>query len=125
MYKQAGVTIEGYGHGVNISDFNRDGWKDIYVTNDFNSNDLLYINNHDGTFTDKASSYFKHTSANGMGQDVIDMNNDGLSDVVELDMNPEDNYRKKTMLGVGKLSRLIKTVIISVTNISMSAIRCS
>lgn len=97
--KQAGVTIEGYGHGVSIADFNRDGWKDIFVTNDFNSNDLLYINNRDGTFTDKASTYFKHTSANGMGQDVIDINNDGLSDVVELDMNPEDNYRKKMMLG--------------------------
>jgi hypothetical protein len=97
--KQAGVTIEGYGHAATIADFNRDGWEDIFVTNDFNSNDLLYINNHDGTFTDKAASYFKHTSANGMGQDVIDINNDGLSDVVELDMNPEDNYRKKMMLG--------------------------
>jgi hypothetical protein len=96
--KEAGITIEGYGHGVSIADFNRDGWKDIYVTNDFNSNDLLYINNHDGTFTDKANVYFKHTSANGMGQDVIDINNDGLSDVIELDMSPEDNYRKKTML---------------------------
>jgi hypothetical protein len=96
--KQAGVTIEGYGHGVNIADVNKDGWKDIFVTNDFNSNDLLYINNHDGTFTDKASSYFKHTSANGMGQDIIDINNDGLVDVVELDMDPEDNYRKKMML---------------------------
>jgi hypothetical protein len=97
--KQAGVTIEGYGHGVSIADFNKDGWKDIFVTNDFNSNDLLYINNHDGTFTDKATTYFKHTSANGMGQDVIDINNDGLSDLVELDMNPEDNYRKKMMMG--------------------------
>jgi hypothetical protein len=99
--KQAGITIEGYGHGVSIVDFNKDGWKDIFVTNDFNSNDLLYVNNHDGTFTDKASDYFKHTSANGMGQDVIDINNDGLADVVELDMNPEDNYRKKTMMGSG------------------------
>jgi len=96
--KQAGITIEGYGHSVNVADFNKDGWKDIFITNDFNSNDLLYINNHDGTFTDKASAYFKHTSANGMGQDVIDINNDGLSDVVELDMDPEDNYRKKMML---------------------------
>ena len=97
--KQAGVTIEGYGHSVNISDFNNDGWKDIFVANDFNTNDLLYINNHDGTFTDKAPVYFKHTSANGMGADVVDINNDGLSDIVELDMNPEDNYRKKMMLG--------------------------
>lgn len=96
--QQSGITIEGYGHGVNIVDINRDGWKDIYVTNDFNSNDILYVNNHNGTFTDKASIYFKHTSANGMGQDVIDINNDGLSDVVELDMNPEDNYRKKMMM---------------------------
>jgi hypothetical protein len=94
---EAGVTIEGYAHGVSVADINKDGWKDIYVTNDFIANDLLYINNHDGTFTDKASTYFKHTSANGMGQDVIDINNDGLSDVIELDMNPEDNYRKKMM----------------------------
>lgn len=97
--KEAGLTIEGYGHGVNICDINKDGWKDIFVTNDFNSNDLLYINNHNGTFTDKAAVYFKHTSANGMGQDVIDINNDGLSDVIELDMNPEDNNRKKMMMG--------------------------
>ena len=97
--KEAGLTIEGYGHGVSISDLNLDGWKDIFITNDFNSNDLLYINNGDGTFTDKAAHYFKHTSANGMGQDVIDINNDGLSDVIELDMNPEDNYRKKMMMG--------------------------
>lgn len=97
--REAGVTIEGYGHGVNIADINRDGWKDIYVSNDFNSCDLLYINNHDGSFTDKSSLYFKHTAANGMGQDIVDINNDGLSDVVELDMNPEDNFRKKTMLG--------------------------
>jgi ASPIC and UnbV/FG-GAP-like repeat len=96
--KQAGVTIEGYGHSATIADFNKDGWKDIFVANDFLSNDLLYINNHDGTFTDKASTYFKHTSANGMGQDVIDINNDGLSDVVEMDMDPEDNYRKKLLM---------------------------
>jgi hypothetical protein len=97
--REAGVTIEGYGHAVSIADFNKDGWKDIFVTNDFLSNDLLYINNHNGTFTDKATTYFKHTSANGMGQDVMDINNDGLADVIELDMNPEDNYRKKMMLG--------------------------
>ena len=97
--KEAGITIEGYGHGVNITDINKDGWKDIFVTNDFNSNDILYINNKNGTFTNKSADYFKHTSANGMGQDIIDINNDGLSDVVEVDMNPEDNYRKKMMLG--------------------------
>lgn len=96
--KQAGITIEGYGHGTTIADINRDGWKDIYVTNDFLPNNILYINNHNGTFTDKSKEYFKHTSYYAMGQDIEDINNDGLADVVELDMNPPDNYRKKMFM---------------------------
>jgi ASPIC and UnbV/FG-GAP-like repeat len=96
--REAGITIEGYGHSATIADINQDGWKDIYVSNDFVSNDILYINNHDGTFSNKESEYFKHTSANGMGQDIQDLNNDGLADVVELDMNPRDNFRKKMMM---------------------------
>ncbi|WP_419803269.1 VCBS repeat-containing protein [Mucilaginibacter sp.] len=95
---QAGIKTEGYGHATTIVDLNQDGWKDIYVTDDFLSNNILYINNHDGTFTDRAKQYFKHTSANAMGQDIQDINNDGLADVFELDMNPEDNYRKKMMM---------------------------
>lgn len=96
---QAGITLSGYGHSASTVDLNGDGWKDIYVSDDFISNNILYINNHDGTFTDKTRKYFKHTSFNSMGQDIVDINNDGLADVVELDMNPEDNYRKKMMLG--------------------------
>jgi hypothetical protein len=99
--KQAGITIEGFGHDATIVDINKDGWKDIYVSNDFIGNDILYINNHDGTFTDKSKTYFKHTSANGMGQDIEDINNDGLADVLEMDMNPPDNYRKKMFLNTG------------------------
>lgn len=95
---KAGITIEGFGHGVTICDINRDGWKDIYVTNDFLPNNILYINNKNGSFTDQVKSYLKHSSANAMGQDVIDVNNDGLADIIELDMNPEDNFRKKMML---------------------------
>jgi hypothetical protein len=96
--KQAGILIEGYGHATNIVDINRDGWKDIYVTNDFLSSNILYINNHDGTFTDRSKEYFKHTSNSAMGQDIEDINNDGLADVFELDMFPEDNYRKKMFM---------------------------
>ncbi|MFI5139792.1 MAG: VCBS repeat-containing protein [Sphingobacteriales bacterium] len=96
--KQAGITIEGYGHATTTVDINRDGWKDIYVTNDFLPNNILYINNHDGTFTDKSKQYFKHTSLSAMGQDIEDINNDGLADVFELDMNPPDNYRKKMFM---------------------------
>jgi len=96
--KQAGILIEGYGHAATTVDINRDGWKDIYVTNDFLSNNILYVNNHDGTFTDRSTEYFKHTSTSAMGQDIEDINNDGLADVFELDMEPEDNYRKKMFM---------------------------
>ncbi|MES2730923.1 MAG: CRTAC1 family protein, partial [Bacteroidota bacterium] len=97
--REAGILIEGYGLGIAISDINRDGWPDIYCANDFITNDLLWINNGDGTFTDRASSYLKHTSYNGMGTDISDFNNDGLVDIVEVDMLPEGNKRQKTMLG--------------------------
>jgi hypothetical protein len=96
--KEAGIQWEGYAHGLNISDINRDGWKDIYVSNDYLSGNALYINNRNGTFTNRIYDMVKHSSANAMGNDVIDMNNDGLSDIIELDMNPEDNYRKKMMM---------------------------
>ncbi|MFD2573103.1 VCBS repeat-containing protein [Spirosoma soli] len=97
--QKAGVKLEGYGLGLNICDINRDGWKDIYVTNDYLSDDLLFINNHDGTFTDRAPQYFKHTSNTAMGNDVTDINNDGLVDVVVLDMMSRNNQRKKMLLG--------------------------
>jgi hypothetical protein len=95
--KEAGILIEGYGLGVNVTDINQDGWKDIYVTNDYITNDLLYINNGNGTFTDKAEEYFGHTSYSAMGNDVADINNDGLPDIVALDMLPATNRRKKMM----------------------------
>jgi hypothetical protein len=95
---KAGIIKEGFGHSVVVTDINKDGWKDIYVTNDYLPNDYLYINNHDGTFTDHLNDYFKHSSVNSMGTDVADVNNDGLMDFITLDMNPRDNYRKKMML---------------------------
>lgn len=95
---EAGILIEGFSLGVNITDINRDGWKDIFVSNDYLTNDLLYINQGDGTFVDAGGSYFKHTSHSAMGNDIVDLNNDGLADLVEVDMLPEDNFRKKTMI---------------------------
>ncbi|MEP6947891.1 MAG: VCBS repeat-containing protein [Ginsengibacter sp.] len=92
---QAGIVHHGYGLGVGIADINKDGWKDIYVTNDFYGSDLLYINNHNGTFTEKLKGICKHTSQNAMGNDIADINNDGLADIISVDMNPEDNFRKK------------------------------
>ena len=95
--KQAGITWEGYGLGVSTCDINGDGWKDIYVSNDYLSNNELYINNRNGTFTNRCAEYFKHTSRNAMGNDIADINNDGLPDLIELDMAPADNYRLKMM----------------------------
>jgi len=94
----AGINMDGYGLGLNICDLNNDGWPDIYVTNDYVTNDLLWINNQDGTFTDQAATYFKHTAYSAMGNDVADLNNDGLDDVIALDMFPETNSRRKSMM---------------------------
>ncbi len=93
--KEAGILIEGFGLGVTASDFNDDGWPDIYVSNDFITNDLLWINNQDGTFSNQVSKYIKHQTFNGMGNDVADYNNDGLVDIAVVDMLPEDNKRWK------------------------------
>jgi hypothetical protein len=97
--REAGITQEGYGLGVSVADINDDGWPDIFVSNDYISNDHLYINNKNGTFTDIAGIAFKHTSYSAMGNDIGDINNDGKPDMVEVDMLPPDNYRKKMMLG--------------------------
>ncbi|MGI8633972.1 MAG: VCBS repeat-containing protein [Segetibacter sp.] len=96
--KEAGILIEGWGHAACITDINMDGWPDVYVANDFVSNDLCYINNKNGTFTNRLGEYFKHTGWNAMGTDAVDINNDGFVDMISLEMLPETNMRKKRML---------------------------
>ena len=93
--RQAGILMEGFGLGVNICYINEDCLPDIYVSNDFLSNDLMWVNNGDGTFTNQAARLLKHQTFNGMGNDVADYNNDGLPDIVVVDMLPEDNKRWK------------------------------
>ncbi len=96
--REAGILIEGYSLGVATADINQDGWTDIYVSNDFLTNDILYVNNGDGTFSNKAAEYLNHTSFAGMGSDISDINNDGLLDIMVVDMLPEDNYRRKMII---------------------------
>ncbi|MCU0380666.1 MAG: VCBS repeat-containing protein [Chitinophagaceae bacterium] len=96
--KQAGITWEGYGLGVQILDINQDGWKDILVSNDYLSGDILYVNNRNGTFSNRVQEYFRKGSLNAMGNDAGDINNDGLVDIIETDMAGEDNYRFKMMM---------------------------
>lgn len=95
--KEAGILYEGYGLGLAISDINQDGWPDVYVANDFITNDVLYINNGDGTFSNRISQMLKHQSFNAMGVDIADFNNDANPDILVVDMLPPDNFRQKTM----------------------------
>lgn len=94
---EAGINTEGWGLGVAVSDINQDGWPDIYCANDFQSNDILWINNQNGTFTNRIADMIRHQSSNSMGIDIADMNNDALPDIFVVDMLPEDNLRKKSM----------------------------
>jgi hypothetical protein len=45
------------GLGLAVSDFNLDGYPDIYVGNDFHEDDY-YLNNGDGTFSESLKKYF-------------------------------------------------------------------
>lgn len=96
---EAGILVEGYGLGIAVNDLNNDQYPDLYISNDFLFDDIVYINNQDGTFSDRSKDYLKHTSHFGMGVDVQDFNNDLLPDIVQVDMMPEDNYRQKKILG--------------------------
>jgi enediyne biosynthesis protein E4 len=95
--RQAGINTEGWGLGIAISDFNNDGFPDVYCANDFLSNDLMWINNGNGTFSNQIAKHIRHQSNNSMGVDIADINNDGLPEIITLDMMPDDNRRQKSM----------------------------
>jgi hypothetical protein len=89
-------SVIAFGLGVAVSDIDSDGWCDIYVANDFFERDYLYINNRNGTFTEKLEEMIRHISLSSMGCDIADLNNDGWMDIFGTDMLPEDDYRLKT-----------------------------
>ncbi|TMM53827.1 hypothetical protein FEE95_18185 [Maribacter algarum] len=107
--EKAGIRYHGYSHSTIVHDFNQDGWPDFYVANDFLSNDLVYINNQDGTFTNRAGDIFKHFSLSSMGSDIADIDNNGRMDIYTTEMQPYYNKRKKLFQGPSSYSKEIFT----------------
>jgi hypothetical protein len=106
---KAGIVYEGFGLGLAVGDVNKDGYPDIYISNDFNSNDLLYINQGDGTFRNEISKYMSYQSKSSMGNDMADVNNDGNLDMFTLDMLPEQYAkRKQTINGFSYLFYILE-----------------
>ncbi len=96
--QEAGIYSSeiGFGLGVSVGDVNRDGWMDIYVSNDFFERDYLYINNGDGTFSDEIHR-LDGTSSTSMGGDIADLNQDGFPEIYSTDMLPRSEKRLKTV----------------------------
>lgn len=105
---QAGITsnVLTFGLGIAVSDINNDGWPDVFVSNDFNEPDYLFINNRNGTFTEQLSRCLDETSLFSMGSDAADYNNDGLIDLLTLDMLAEDNKTQKMHSGAENFDKL-------------------
>lgn len=99
--EEAGIYggINSYGLGLAVSDFNQDGYPDLYIGNDFHEDDYYYLNNGDGTFKESLKTYFGHTSRFSMGSDVADINHDGLPDLISLDMLADDEKVLKASEG--------------------------
>lgn len=93
----AGIRYPGLSLGLTVSDLDGDGWEDVYVANDFMASDYVYLNNRDGTFSERGAELFKHYSYAAMGADIADINNDGWVDVAVVDMRPPDNEQQKRM----------------------------
>lgn len=103
--EKAGLKNRAFGLSSIAADFNNDGWPDIFVANDFVMPDFLYINNQDGTFSDRAEQYFRHTSNHTMGSDMADINGDGWGDLIGVDMLAEPLERRHRLMNTMQLSR--------------------
>ena len=103
--KNAGILLPGYANSMVASDVNQDGWVDIYLTNDYEAPDRLFLNNGNGTFSEVLQKKMNHLSFYSMGVDAADINNDGWQDLMTLDMVAEDNFRiKANMSGMNPKS---------------------
>ncbi|MFZ4559535.1 MAG: VCBS repeat-containing protein [Saprospiraceae bacterium] len=107
---EAGLVHDGYSHSLLILDINQDRYPDVYVANDYLSDDILYVNHGDGTFRNQIKGTFKHLSQTAMGSDAGDINNDGQTDIFTAEMQPYHNKRKKLFQGPYNYQIEINTV---------------
>lgn len=105
--KESGISSNVLSFGLNamVADYNNDGWDDIYVDNDFNETDYLFINRQNGSFKEDISNCMDVVSLYSMGSDAADYNNDGLTDLITLDMQPEDNHMQKMHSGAENFNK--------------------
>lgn len=103
--KEAGILNFAYGLSVSVTDFNQDGWPDVYVGNDFIQPDFLYINNKDGSFSNQLGQFFRHTTQHTMGTEIADFDNDGLPDLHAVDMLATNQFRQKTTQNANSQSK--------------------
>ncbi|NAS14193.1 FG-GAP-like repeat-containing protein [Poritiphilus flavus] len=96
--KSSGIERPIFGLGLMVSDINNDGWSDIYIASDYYIPDALFINNKNGTFSDRIKDFTNQISYYGMGMDIADLNNDARQEIFVLDMASSDHYRAKTLM---------------------------
>ena len=96
---KAGIENNCFGLGVAVSDLDGNGFADVYISNDYQDPDFMYMNNGDGTFSQEITERTKHISNYSMGNDMADFNNDGYIDIMTVDMAAEDHVRSKRNMG--------------------------
>ena len=99
--EQAGLinNVVGFGLGLAVVDVNADNFPDLYISNDYNEEDYLYVNQGDGTFRECLREAMGHVSLSSMGNESGDLNNDLRPDIISLDMLPENPYDYKMSIG--------------------------
>ena len=96
---QAGISGRGDGLSTTWLDADLDGDCDLFVCNDFISPDRFYINNGDGTFTNRIAESVPHTTWFSMGSNFGDLDNDGDFDLLVADMSATSHYKSKVTMG--------------------------
>lgn len=83
-----------WGLSVLLRDLNGDGAPDIYVCNDFESPDRIWINDGKGKFRALPRQSLRSTSMFSMGIDIADFNRDGLDDIFVADMRSRTHLQR-------------------------------